>query len=174
MVTNLPLFLPIKQDQRSGSSSLQSSGRLAAEEAPLCCSASIRSYLSCRKTVSELSQWRSFLSAAGREGSKRIPRHWKYLNLEMPLGMERHTLLISPLTWQDRVLTGQSSDRLNSGGWNLIPANGHGKWETEPVFSVSQSTRVRKGALAEFSPSGEYRSLSEPGDSPVCIPSPLL
>lgn len=71
-------------------------------------------------------------------------------------------------------LTGQSSDRLNSGAWNLLPANGHGKWETEPVFSVSQSTKARKGTLAEFSPPGEYRSLSEPGDSPVCIPSPLL
>lgn len=73
-VNCLPLFLLIKQDQRLGSSSLLNTGRLEAEEALPCCSASIMSYLSGHKNISELSQWHFHL-LQGDEGSERFPRH---------------------------------------------------------------------------------------------------
>lgn len=139
MTKSLPLFLLIKQHQRLGSSSLLNTGRLEAKEVLLCCSDSIVSYLSGHKNISELSQWH-FNLLQGDEGSERFPWHWKYLYLEMLLKMENTPSSLS-----------YSCDRKELGwaqqwSWNLIPANNHGKWETEPEFFVSQNKSGNKSS----------------------------
>lgn len=141
-----------------------STGRLEAEEALSCCTASIMSYLSGHKNISELSQWHFYL-LQGDEESERFPWHWKYLYLELPLGMESHTLT-SSLMWQDTVLTGSTVEPETSFLLTIMISG-----RREPVFFVSQSTRVNKKEPSWILSSWR---IGEPGNSPVCIPFHLL